>query len=149
MSKSMDNAVRYKKILCTLGPASMNDRVIARLTDLGVDLFRINLSHTKLDDLPGVIDFIQQRTSVPVCLDTEGAQIRTGALKQGSIVLTVDSLVRIPKTPVTGDSDAFNFYPLEVNELLDVGDIISIDFNSVLVKVIEKNNDDLLVKVLT
>ncbi|MCH7887703.1 MAG: hypothetical protein IIA00_00310 [Proteobacteria bacterium] len=37
-----------KELLCTLGPASMNDRVIGRLTELGVALFRINLSHTAL-----------------------------------------------------------------------------------------------------
>ncbi len=40
-----------KEILCTLGPASMNDLVISRLEDLGVTLFRINLSHTPLDDV--------------------------------------------------------------------------------------------------
>ena len=67
-----------KELLCTLGPASMNDRVIGRLTELGVALFRINLSHTALDELPSVIHFVRDRTSVPVCLDSEGAQIRTG-----------------------------------------------------------------------
>ena len=62
-----------KEILCTLGPSSMNDRVISRLSELGVSLFRINLSHTKIEDLSGVIDFIRQRTQVPICLDSEGA----------------------------------------------------------------------------
>lgn len=127
----------------------MNDRVIARLTDVGVSLFRINLSHTGFGDLSGVIDFIQARTPVPICLDTEGAQIRTGILGEGNLFLEEESVVRIPKLPVKGDSHSFNFYPLETNDLLDIGDIISIDFNSVLVKVIEKKNGDLLVKVLT
>ena len=71
-----------KELLCTLGPASMNDRVIGRLTELGVALFRINLSHTTLDDLPSVIRFVQERTSVPVCLDSEGAQVRTGSFME-------------------------------------------------------------------
>ena len=35
------------KLFCTLGPSSYDSKVINRLTDLGVDLFRINLSHTK------------------------------------------------------------------------------------------------------
>jgi len=30
----------------TLGPASLNDRVISWLEELGVSLFRLNLSHT-------------------------------------------------------------------------------------------------------
>ena len=91
---------QYRKILCTLGPASMNDRVISRLTDLGVNLFRINLSHTKIKDLEKVIDFIQERTEVPICLDTEGAQVRTGLFADGSIILTENSLVKIPKNKV-------------------------------------------------
>ena len=33
------------KILCTLGPSSFNAKIIKRLEELEVDLFRINLSH--------------------------------------------------------------------------------------------------------
>ena len=144
----MDNKLAYKKILCTLGPASMNERVIARLTDLGVNIFRINLSHTSLEELPGVIDFIQCRTSVPVCLDTEGAQIRTGGFTDGEAVLKENDVAQIPKARVAGHGGSFNLYPKEAMEKLHIGDIISIDFNSVLVKVIDKNDDGLMVKVL-
>ena len=44
-----------KEILCTLGPSSLNSKVISRLEDTGVSLFRINLSHTSIDDLKNVI----------------------------------------------------------------------------------------------
>jgi pyruvate kinase len=83
------------EILCALGPASLNDRVIARLEDLGVNLFRINLSHTKIDDLPRIVDYIRGRSAVPVCLDTEGAQIRTGDIAQKEIILRENSVVHI------------------------------------------------------
>ena len=59
----------HKKILCTLGPALMNERVIARLTDIGVNIFRINLSHTKIEDLRERIEFIRRYSNVPTCLD--------------------------------------------------------------------------------
>ena len=65
-------------LLCTLGPASFNESVIKRLSDLGVSLFRINLSHTDLDDLAVLISQIRSYTDTPICLDTEGAQVRTG-----------------------------------------------------------------------
>ncbi len=76
---------RRIELLCTLGPASLNDRVIHWLERAGTSLLRVNLSHTKLDDLERVIEFIRKRTEVPVCLDTEGAQVRTGPLVDGSI----------------------------------------------------------------
>ena len=63
------------KILCTLGPASLKKGVIGRLEDLGVDLFRLNLSHTRIEDLEDHLNFIRSVTNVPLCLDTEGAQI--------------------------------------------------------------------------
>ena len=71
-----------KEILSTLGPSSLNEKVINRLEDAGVSLFRINLSHTSIDDLPNVINEVRKYTSIPICLDTEGAQVRTGKLKQ-------------------------------------------------------------------
>ena len=40
------------EILCTLGPASLDRRTIQRLEQSGATLLRINLSHTKLVDLP-------------------------------------------------------------------------------------------------
>ena len=44
------------KILATIGPASLNKDTIEELSSNGVNLFRINLSHTKLDDVANIID---------------------------------------------------------------------------------------------
>ena len=45
-------------------------------------MFRINLSHTEVKDLEKIINFIRHHSSVPICIDTEGAQIRTRINKQ-------------------------------------------------------------------
>lgn len=137
-----------KEILCTLGPASLNDRVLARLEELGVNLFRINLSHTKLQDLPRVIDFIRSRSAVPICLDTEGAQIRTGDMLNGEIAVRENSIVHAHKLRVPGDAFNFNLYPDDVIDKLEVGDFISIDFNSVLVQVISRDDAKVAMRVL-
>lgn len=138
-----------KEILCTIGPASRNERVIARLEDLGVSLFRINLSHTKIEDLTEIIKSIQNVSSVPVCLDTEGAQVRTGKFKKQNVAVKENSLIKIVSEIIEGDEEQFNLYPSEVIDLLTVGDMISIDFNSVLVQVVEKNSTELTVRVIT
>ena len=52
-----------KEILCTLGPSSLNDGVTARLEELGVRLFRLNLSHTKVEDLAEIIEYA--KTALP------------------------------------------------------------------------------------
>jgi len=62
-----------KEILCTIGPASLNESVLRRLNELPVTLLRVNMSHTKLSELPEVIKFIKTNTNIPVCLDSEGS----------------------------------------------------------------------------
>src|SRR3990167_9341787 len=116
------NTLGDKELLCTIGPASLNDRVISHLDDIGASLFRINLSHTKIKDLEQTIAFIQKRTSVPVCLDTEGAQIRTGDIQKKQVILEENAIVHIPNDPVPGDTQCFNLYPVDIVDKFEVGD---------------------------
>jgi len=138
-----------KKILCTLGPASWSERVISRLEGLGVSMFRINLSHTKIEDLSDLVKSIQKYTSVPICLDTEGAQLRTGKMKNGHIIIRENSVFRIVWSIIEGDEERINLYPSDSIKCLRVGDLISLDFNSALVQVIGIDELGLLVRVIT
>ena len=72
-----------KALLATLGPSSLNARVIRELEKAGVTTFRINMSHTALDELERAIDLIQGCSQVPICIDTSGGQIRTGRMRPG------------------------------------------------------------------
>lgn len=137
-----------KKILCTLGPASLNREVVTRLAELGVSLFRINLSHTEIGDLPAIVRQIQEWTSIPVCLDTEGAQVRTGSFADGVAELRDFRIVMISRARVLGDASRFNLTPLSMVDALEVGDFLRIDFNGVLLQVIRRTDDGLLARVL-
>ena len=46
------------EILATLGPSSLKSDIIKKLTDEGVSLFRINLSHTALEKIKPTIEII-------------------------------------------------------------------------------------------
>jgi pyruvate kinase len=74
------------KILSTLGSGSLNKETVQTLVKKGVNLFRINLSHTALDDVEAIISKIQSWTDVPVCLDSEGAQVRNGFMESDRVV---------------------------------------------------------------
>ena len=82
----MASSNRIISVLCTLGPSSLNRQVIERLQARDVDLFRINLSHTPLDKVAETINVIQSHSSTPICLDTEGAQVRTGTMENDVVV---------------------------------------------------------------
>ncbi len=116
-----------KEIWCTLGPASLNDRVIGRLEELGVSLFRLNLSHTKLEKVTEIVEFIQTRTKVPLCLDSEGAQVRTSDLPDGKVVVHENSTIRIHFKRVSGNATDMNLNPENIAKQLEVGDLLKID----------------------
>lgn len=136
------------KILSTVGPASLNNRIIEEMTSLGVNLFRINLSHTKLEDVTNVIDKIQSWTDVPVCLDSEGAQIRNGPMESDHVVFNVSDSIHIHREPVPGDSRNIYFTPLSVFNQLRIGDTIRVDFNAATIRVIEINETYAVAEVI-
>ena len=121
------------KILCTIGPSSFDLSIIKRLDELGVDLFRINLSHTKVGELDSIIKHIKRGTRIPICLDTEGAQVRTGNFIEAGTELRENSTIKICANLVPGDQLRFNLTPISIVSEIVIGDFISIDFNSVLV----------------
>ncbi len=137
-----------KDLFCTLGPASLNEQVIPRLAELGATLFRVNLSHTKILDLKKTIGIIQSLTDVPVCLDTEGAQIRTGDFAFGPVELRENSFVEVSINLEPGSANSFNIYPRGIVRELEVGDFVSIDFNSVLAQVVDMHEGGATLRVL-
>ncbi|MGA7924151.1 MAG: pyruvate kinase [Thermoplasmata archaeon] len=123
-----------KALLCTLGPSSLNPQMIADLEGAGVTSFRINMSHTEIRDLERVIRLIQKSTEVPICIDTEGSQIRTGFMK-ADVTVEDGAHVRLVPERVKGDSDVIPITPGYVLERLDASARMSIDFDSVVLQV--------------
>ena len=68
------------KIICTIGPSTFQKRKLMQLKRLNVSLFRINLSHTKITDLSKRIQDLQNLKIKNICIDVEGAQVRTTTL---------------------------------------------------------------------
>jgi pyruvate kinase len=136
-----------RKVICTVGPASLKPRLIRRLEKLGISLFRINLSHTTIEEVRPAIAFLLENTTVPVCLDSEGAQVRTGTFAAPPTNLKKNSLIQVHRHPVSGTAEKFNFTPVFTLELLELGDLITIDFHAVVAEVMELESDRAVLRV--
>lgn len=128
------------KILCTLGPASMKPDVIRGLDGRGVDLYRINLSHTLLEEIEPAVEFIRSLSPTPISLDTEGAQIRCGPV-EGDVVLEAGREVALTAERVPGTNRELTLWPGVVFETLGPGSAVGIDFDGVLLRVEEARGD--------
>ena len=123
------------KILVTLGPSSLSKDIVKRCADQGVYVFRINLSHTCLKDVAPIIDKIRQWTDTPICLDSEGAQMRNQNMESDLVNLSPGSEIRIHFDPVIGNPNNISFAPRGIAQQFIIGDEISVDFNHVKLRV--------------
>lgn len=128
------------KILCTLGPASLNGEVITQLDLRGIDLFRINLSHTPAERVEEVVALIRRYSSTPICLDTQGAQVRCGEMAPG-VVLREGSVISLTSAPLIGTDSEVPLWPASVFGVLEPGTTLSVDFDAAVVEVIDAQSD--------
>ncbi len=124
------------KILCTLGPASLRADVIKGLDERGVDLFRINLSHTPPERVLPTIDLVRRYSAVPICLDTQGAQVRCGVMDDGVVVNRGDSIDLVAEA-VQGTRQRFTLWPASAFVNLRPGDQVRVDFDGTLLQIAE------------
>lgn len=122
------------KIICTIGPASLNEGVLRRFEAREVSLVRINLSHVPAEEVEGHIRFLRNY-SIPIAIDTEGSQIRTGYIDHGSITFHSNDIIKIRNSRICPDSENIYFTPYNVIDFFKPGDLIALDFNSVLLRV--------------
>ena len=122
-------------IFVTLGPSSLNKNFL-RFIKNKVSLVRLNMSHVKVDKLEKKIKFIRKYCSIPICIDTEGAQIR---IKSNFVKLK--KLKFKSKIIVDKQKGQFNFYPLEAFDLLKKNDILDIGFEGLQLKIINKKKN--------
>ena len=122
------------QILCTLGPASLRPDVIRRLDERGVDMFRVNLSHTPLEALAPTIELIHGCSTTPVCLDTEGAQVRCGPMAP-DVTLERGRTVRLAAAGRLGTAEELSLQPRATLEALRPASELSVDFNGALLRV--------------
>lgn len=124
-----------KKLLVTLGPASLSPDCIREMSRHGPYVFRLNMSHVSLENLPHHIDLIREHTDVPVCIDSEGAQIRTYRMRGGAVELREGAEVMLLSELAEGIAEAFSLTPVGVAKELCEGDVVRLDWHGASVRV--------------
>ena len=100
---------RKVKILATLGPASASLEMIEKLFIAGVDVFRINMSHTNhslLKELHGHIRAVEAKLSRPIGIlaDLQGPKIRIGTFAEKEVKIEAGQQFVFDTNPEPGDA---------------------------------------------
>jgi pyruvate kinase len=145
---------RHSKIVCTIGPASRSPRIIERLLRAGMDVARLNFSHSSHTDHAQSIAMlraaaIERRKPIAIVADLQGPKIRTGPLAGGSpVLLRSGQRFVITTARVLGDSTrvstTFRPLPREVHR----GDRILLSDGLIELRVEQVRGQDVIGEVV-
>jgi len=81
------NSLKRTKIICTIGPASSSDDILGKMISSGMDIARINTSHSDSPEVSRLVKKIRKISSennrnTAIILDLQGPKIRIGELKE-------------------------------------------------------------------
>ena len=127
------------KILCTLGPSTLNKRFL-NFAKGKISLLRLNMSHIKIRKLSNIIKFLRKNSNIPICIDTEGAQIRTKVKK--TIYYKKNRIFKLS----FNSKGTFNLYPEIVFKKLKKNDELLIGFDDLKAKVTKIKKNYILLK---
>ena len=91
--------MRKTKIICTMGPATMDQEVLKKLCLGGMNVARMNFSHGDHDSHLAQLNLLQEireELGLPIgtMCDTKGPEIRTGCFQGGAAQLEAGQTLR-------------------------------------------------------
>jgi pyruvate kinase len=144
---------RRTKIICTIGPATASFDGLKALFEAGMNVVRINMSHSDHASAAKIINWIktlnrQVDYPVPILLDTQGPEIRTGVLENPMELNSGDVV-----TLSVRDGDLIEQRSIHVNytelvDVVEVGRIITVDNGLMNFKVLQKKDHQLTCEVI-
>ena len=138
--------MKKTKIICSIGPASVNPDVMEQMVNNGMNVARINFSHATLEEREKVIESVKEvrrrtKENIAILFDTKGPEFRNGELEYGEIELVEGNTIKIVKENVIGNKDRFSVNHPQALDSLCVGSIILLENGLMKIKVIEKYDD--------
>jgi len=145
--------MKKTKIICSIGPSSVDPSVMSKMVEAGMNVARINMSHAtpeeKIADVASVKE-VRKMTgkNVAILYDTKGPEFRNGMLENDGINLVEGKTIRVVKENVLGNEERFSVnYPQAIDKLT-VGSTILLENGLMKIEVISVEEDGVTCKVI-
>nr|WP_027338980.1 pyruvate kinase [Halonatronum saccharophilum] len=146
--------MRRTKIVCTIGPASESEEMLANLMDAGMNVARLNFSHGDHQEHGTRIERIRRLSKekgkpVAVLLDTKGPEIRTGMLENDEKVVLEDGQeFTLTTEEIQGNSTRTSVSYKDLPKDMNPGDTILIDDGLIGLEVKSINGSEVVCNVV-
>src|SRR6185503_10342838 len=146
--------MRKTKIVATLGPATQSPEMIGKLIDAGMNIARLNMSHSSHEWVRRVVKDIRdaaiaRNAAVGIMMDTQGPSIRTGDLPAA---LDLHPGQKFTLTVRGEKSEELHSVDVNYDNLINdinVGDTVLVDNGEIEMRVLSKKNNKIECEVLT
>ncbi|MBQ9024357.1 MAG: pyruvate kinase [Bacilli bacterium] len=140
------------KMIATIGPSSKSKDVIREIIKEGVDVIRINMSHSTFEEAKEVILNIREinrelSNVTGIMIDTRGPEIRINDLEERKVKLEQGKNIRIVKSKIKGNSDMISITLPEALDYIRIGQHILLNDGSVNLEVVSKSSDALICEI--
>ncbi|MBI5464013.1 MAG: pyruvate kinase, partial [Ignavibacteriales bacterium] len=146
------NSFGRTKIIGTIGPASSSVESLVSLIQAGMDVVRLNFSHGTYTNHQTVIENVKRASAmtgehITVMQDLSGPKIRTGVLKNGSVVLKEGDLIRFTIEEIEGTKERVSTTYKNLPRDVQPENIILLDDGKLRVRVVETSPTEVACKV--
>ncbi|MGE4484931.1 MAG: pyruvate kinase [Oscillospiraceae bacterium] len=140
--------MRKTKIVCTLGPASRDQKVLEDMLKAGMNVARLNFSHGTHEYHKETIEMFREvRDSLglpaAVMLDTKGPEIRVRDIAGGSAVLENGAAFTLTARDVPGDKNTVSITYADLPRNLKAGNRILIDDGKIALTAVSCTDTDI------
>eukprot|EP01116_Phalansterium_solitarium_P019812 TRINITY_DN5676_c0_g1_i1.p1 TRINITY_DN5676_c0_g1~~TRINITY_DN5676_c0_g1_i1.p1 ORF type:complete len:532 (-),score=231.81 TRINITY_DN5676_c0_g1_i1:229-1824(-) len=136
------------KIVCTLGPATSDMKVLERMIDAGMDIVRLNFSHGEHEDHTRLFNDIRKLgeehdNQLGIICDLQGPKIRTGKMVE-PFMLNPGDVVRVTAEKIVGTKERFTITYASLAQDLQPGDLVYVNDGVVRMVVTGKDGTDVI-----
>ena len=145
--------MRKTKIICTQGPSTDSDEMVARLIRGGMNAARFNFSHGTHEEHRQRIERVRRVAGelgvhIPLILDTKGPEIRVTSFSGGHVDLEEGASFTLYSDPGhVGDSNGVGVTYPYLAEDVSKGDVILVDDGLVALTVTGVSGPDIVCRV--
>lgn len=137
------------KMIATIGPSSYKKDVIREILREGVDVVRINMSHSDFDFAQNVILNVRDLDrelglSTGIMIDTRGPEIRIGTLEKNKIKLEKGKTIKIVRGPIVGNENIISTSFRDLVSYAKMGEKLLVNDGNVELVVVSKDSDTLV-----
>ncbi len=145
--------MRKTKVICTVGPACENEKILTEMFKAGMNVARINFSHGTHEEHQAKIDLVKKvrkklRLPVGIMLDTKGPEYRIKTFENKKITLNDGDIFTFTTEDIVGDQTRVAVNYDNLIEELKIGDRILVNNGLVIFEVMELKDKDAVCKVI-